>query len=121
MNVSKEEAVRRLNCIRRHLGRKMFGNHWRGKIVFALFQHGSKDADDQHFHAVVGFLADHDWSDDQIADAIKQIEEARHCRRSADRLWEKMAHVDWNWKKGNRYHSYVGRYAIKRHDEWYII
>jgi hypothetical protein len=124
MSVSRTEAIQRLNCIRRHLGRRMFGNRWRGKIVYATFMHGSFQTSDQHFHSLVGFKGIHDWSDDNIAHAIINIETERHSR--SNRHWEKMAHVDWNWKSGNRYHSYVSRFASKRHhptnsDSWEII
>jgi hypothetical protein len=123
MNVPKDEAVRRLNSIRWHLGRKMFGNHWRekAKIAFVLFQHGSSASGDQHYHALLAIAGKHDWLDFRIGLTLKSMELMRHLRRSADRHWEKMAHVDWDWDKGNRYHSYVARFANKRPDEWYII
>jgi hypothetical protein len=122
MNVSEKEATRRLNSIRRHLGRQMFGNHWRekGKIVFMVFGHGSRKSDDEHYHALLGIRGDHNWSNFKIAMTIKSIELMRHLR--TERYWEKMAHVDWDWKKkGNRYHGYVGRFANSRPDDWKII
>lgn len=123
MSVSKEEAIRRLDSIRRHLGRKMFGNHWRNKakIKFVLFQHGSTATDDGHYHALLGIEGDHDWSDFRIAMTIQSIERMRHWRRGADRHWEKPAHVDWNWEKSNRYHGYVSRFANIRPDDWDVI
>jgi hypothetical protein len=120
MSVSMEEAVRRLDSIRRHLGRRMFGNHWRGKITFAVFPHGSKTSGNEHFHALLGIEGDHNWSDFRIAMTVGTIERIRHWRR-VDRPWEKMAHVDWDWKKENRYHGYVSRYANKRSDDWQFI
>jgi len=54
---------------------------------------------------------DHSWSDEQIATAINEIE----CNRSEKR-WEKRVHVDWDWTKGNRFHSYVARYAAYDED-----
>jgi hypothetical protein len=123
MNVSREEAIERLNCIRRHLGRKMFGNHWRekAKITFALFQHESAKTRDEHYHALLHVGGDHNWSDFRIGMTITSIEWMRDWRGSVDRHWEKRAHVDWNWEKANRYHSYVSRYANKRPDSWQII
>ena len=123
MSVSKNEALRRLDFIRRHLLRKMFGNHWRekGKLRFALFEHGAMKTDDAHFHAVLGIEGNHDWSDFRIGMTIKSIEFMRHMRRGAERHWEKMAHVDWDWKKGNKYHSYISRFANTRPDGWYVI
>jgi hypothetical protein len=120
MSISKEEAVRRLSTIRRHLGRAMFGNLWRqvGLIRFVLFQHGSRESDNLHFHALLGIGGEHNWSDFRIAMEILSIENER--RRTA-KPWEKPAHVDWNWDHGNRYHSYVSRFANKRPDDWEII
>jgi hypothetical protein len=122
MSVSKDEAFRRLEIIVRHLLRRMFGNRWRkkGKANFVVFQHGSMQSGDAHFHALLGIDGHHSWSDFRIAMTIKSIELARHLRGAAPR-WEKMAHVDWNWAKGNRYHSYVGRFANKRHDDWWVL
>jgi hypothetical protein len=123
MGVTKEEAVRRLEYIRRHLARKIFGNHWRdkGRIVFAVFQHGSLKTGDEHHHAVMGIEGKHDWSDFRIGMTINSIEFMRHLRRPPKRQWEKMAHVDWNWNKRNRYHGYISRFANKRPDDWQII
>jgi hypothetical protein len=123
MSVSKDDAIRRLDSLRRHLGRRMFGNKWREKaqITFVLFQHGSRETFNEHYHALLGIGGDHEWTDFGIAMAINLIEGMRHRRRSPNRRWEKIAHVDWNWARGNRYHSYVGRFANKRPDNWEII
>jgi hypothetical protein len=123
MNVPRDEAVRRLDSIRHHLARKMFGNHWRekAKITFVLFKHGSSATEDEHYHALLGIAGNHEWSDFRIAMTVKSIEFMRHRRRKPNRHWEKMAHVDWDWEKGNRYHRYVSRFANKRPDDWYLI
>ena len=109
--------------IRRHLLRKMFGNRWRqkAKATFVVFQHGSRATGDAHFHAVLGIDGAHDWSDFRIGLTIKSIELMQHMRMARVRPWEKMAHVDWNWAKGNQYHSYISRFANKRPDDWFII
>src|SRR6516225_740644 len=77
MNVSEEEAVRRLNYIRVRLLKKMFGNNFRRKnaaIRFLLFRQGSRLCFNQHFHALMAIEGDHNWSDRRIAEAIREIE-----------------------------------------------
>ena len=109
MNVSGEEAKRRLNYIRLHLLRAMFGNNFRrknAKINFLVFGQGSRLCFNQHYHALMAIGGDHNWSDHQIAEAIREIE----CNRSK-RYWEKDVHVDFDWKNGNRFLSYVARDA----------
>jgi hypothetical protein len=108
-SVSETEATRRLNFIRVRLLRAMFGHNFRrksAKIIFLMFKQGSHEGFNQHYHALMAIEGDHNWSDQQIAETISEIE----CNRSK-RHWEKSVHVDWNWKKGNRFHSYVARYA----------
>ena len=114
MNVSEEEAVRRLNYIRVRLLRKMFGNNFRRKnaaIHFLLFRQGSRLCFNQHFHALMAIDGDHNWSDRRIAEAIREIESNR-----SKRPWEKNAHVDLDWREGNRFHSYVAREAAYSED-----
>jgi hypothetical protein len=125
MYVSRDEANLRLRCIKRHLLRAIFGNHWRdkGDIQFSVFPHGSFATGDQHFHALMHIRGNHDWSDFRVAMTIRSIEIMRHAQNKATRQkhWEKMAHVDWDWRKDNRYHGYVSRYADKRPDTWYSL
>ena len=54
---------------------------------------------------------DHNWSDRRIAEAIRAIESNR-----SKRPWEKNAHVDLDWREGNRFHSYVAREAARSED-----
>ena len=108
-SVSEEEAIRRLNYIRLRLLKAMFGNNFRrkgAKINFLIFKQGSRARFNQHYHALMAIEGDHNWSDRRIATVISEIE----CNRSK-RPWEKDAHVDFDWKNGNRFHSYVARDA----------
>ena len=122
MSVSLDDALRRFDKIRRYLSRKMFGNGWRkkGKINMVIFQHGSRDTCDAHFHGLLGIEGDHGWSVFRIAMTIRSRELMLKMRQRT-LGWEKMAHVDWNWEKGNRYHSYISRFANKRPDDLYVI
>ena len=109
MNVSGEEAKRRLNYIRLRLLKAMFGNNFRrknAKINLLVFGQGSRLCFNQHYHALMAIEGDHNWSDQRIATVISEIE----CNRSK-RPWEKDVHVDFDWKNGNRFHSYVARDA----------
>ena len=68
MNVSGEEAKRRLNYIRLRLLRAMFGNSFRrknAKINFFVFGQGSRLCFNQHYHALMAIEGAHDWSDQQ--------------------------------------------------------
>jgi hypothetical protein len=108
-SVSEAEAKRRLNYIRVHLLKAIFGNNFRrkkAKITFLAFKQSAYKTDNQHFHALMAIEGDHSWSDQKIANAINEIE----CNREKKR-WEKNVYVDWNWNKGNRFHGYVAREA----------
>ena len=48
-----------------------------------------------------------DWSDFRVAFKVRDID--RQFIGSAKS--EKLVHVDWEWREGNRYHSYVSRYV----------
>jgi hypothetical protein len=112
MNVSREEAKRRLNYIRLRLLKAMFGNNFRrknAKINFLLFEQGSRLCFNQHHHALMAIEGDHNWSDHQIAETISEIE----CNRSK-RPWENDVYVDFDWKNGNRFHGYAARVSGAR-------
>ena len=118
-NVSEAEATRRLNYIRVHLLKAMFGNNFRRKgaeIKFLVFEQGSRATFNQHHHALMAIEGDHDWSDEQIAKAITEID-----RNRSKRHWEKDVHVDFDWKNGNRFHSYVARYAAYDPDSFRVM
>jgi hypothetical protein len=56
-SVSEAEAIRRLNYIRVHLLKAMFGNNFRregAKVKFLVFEQGSRATFDQHYHALMG-------------------------------------------------------------------
>jgi hypothetical protein len=109
LSVSEAEATRRLNYIRVHLLKAIFGNNFRrkgAKIEFLVFKQGSRATFNQHYHVLMAIKGDHAWSDEQIAEAIVEID-----RNRSKEHWEKDVHVDFDWKKGNRFHSYVARYA----------
>ena len=59
----------------------------------------------------------HNWPDCQIADTLCNIDRTRTDRRRS----EKLIHVDYDWKNGNRMHSYVSRYVQNGSDEFFII
>ena len=54
----------------------MFGNNFRkrAKIEFLTFKQGSRATFNQHYHALMAIEGDHNWSDEQIAKAINEIE-----------------------------------------------
>jgi hypothetical protein len=107
-SVSEGEAKRHLNYIRVRLLRAMFGNNFRkrAEIIFLTFKHGSRATSDEHYHALMAIEGDHNWSDEQIAQAINEID-----RNRSKKHWEKDVHVDFDWLKDNRFHSYVARCA----------
>jgi hypothetical protein len=118
-SVSEAEATRRLNYIRVHLLKAMFGNNFRRKgaeIKFFTFKQGSHATFNQHYHALMAIEGDHNWSDEQIAEAIRKID----WKRSKEH-WEKDVHVDFDWVKGNRFHSYVARYAAYDPDSFWVM
>jgi hypothetical protein len=54
-SVSEVEATKRLNYIRVHLLKAMFGNNFRrksAKIIFLRFKQGSREDFNQHYHAL---------------------------------------------------------------------
>jgi hypothetical protein len=118
-SVSEEQATRRLNYIGVRLLKAMFGNNFRrkrAKIRFLTFKQGSRASFNQHFHALMTIEGDHNWSDQKIAEAISEID----CKRSK-RHWEKIVHVDFDWKDGNRFHSYVAREAAFNADSVWVM
>jgi hypothetical protein len=118
MSISEEEAKRRLNYLRVQLLKAMFGNSWRrkgGKIAFLVFKQGSRERENQHFHVLMAIEGKHNWSDFRIAMKIRSIELWRPRKR-----WEKPAHVDWDWKKGNVFMAYVSRETPRGTDRYDI-
>jgi hypothetical protein len=97
----------------------MFGNNFRRKgaeVKFLVFEQGSRATFNQHYHALMAIEGGHNWSDGQIARAITEID----CDRSK-KNWEKDVHVDFDWKNGNRFHSYVARYAAYDGDSFWVM
>jgi hypothetical protein len=109
-SVSEAEATRRLNYIRVHLLKAMFGKKG-AEIKFMVFEQGSRATFNQHYHALMAIEGDHNWSDEQIAKATNEID-----RNRSKRHWEKDVHVDFGWIKDSRFHSYVARYAAYEPD-----
>lgn len=146
LNVSKEQATRRLQYIALRLKRRLWGHRdeKQQQIDFIVFKHqlvnphkkkddletGSRNWSDleqkalvtkhyqdlkwgkskkvskgEHWHAVMAVNGSHGWSDEQIANAIKEIEK----ERTKENRWEKKARVDYDWRKKNHFHGYVGR------------
>jgi hypothetical protein len=97
-----------------HLLKAMFGDNFRRKgaeIKFMVFEQGSRATFNQHYHALMAIEGDHNWSDEQIAKAINEID-----RNRSKRHWEKDVHVDFGWIKDSRFHSYLARYAAYEPD-----
>jgi hypothetical protein len=90
MDISIERARERLLVIKVRLLKRIFGNKWRdkGELHFIVFQHGSRNSADRHFHILMGIEGDHDWSSLRIASEIQSIDEQFR------RPWEKLVHVD---------------------------
>jgi hypothetical protein len=121
MNVSADRVKVRLRFIASNLLRKIYGNRYRRKarVRFAVFQHGRRQCFDQHYHVLMAIDGEpNDWSDFRIAMTVRGIDQ----ELVQGHKWEKLVHVDWNWRKGNRYHAYGSRFAVNRFDgEWFIL
>jgi hypothetical protein len=128
-NVSESNAKQRLNYIRMELLRAIFGNNFRGKgnIHFLVFTQGASQNGNQHVHALMAIEGKHDWSDLRIAQCIQSIEFRRERK-----IWEKLAHVDWDWKKGwegekdkyykgDNFHRYVAREIYSNTESYYVL
>ena len=78
---------------------------------------GKPDRFGEHYHAVMAIKGSHGWSDQEIADTIIEIE----ADRTREWRGEKAAHVDWDWKSGNRFHNYIGREVRYDGDSYFIM
>jgi len=119
LSVSERNARRRLNYIRIHLLKEMFGNNFRrkgAKIRFLVFKQGDYKTFNQHFHVLMAIEGNHNWSAQSIAAWIMTIDAQR-----TEKSWDKIVHVDWDWKKGNRFHSYVSREATSNPDTLWVM
>ena len=109
-SVSESRVIERLRNIRSNLLRAIFGNRHRrkGSIRFFVFKHGSLKSFNQHWHALMAIDGNRpDWSDFRIVFKVKDTD----CQLIRSIKSEKLVHVDWEWREGNRYHSYVSRYV----------
>ena len=109
-NVSENRVCERLRSIRSNLLREIFGNRHRGKggIQFLVFKHGDLKSFNQHWHVLMAIDGSRpDWDDFRVE--MKTLDIDREFIRPAKS--EKLVHVDREWREGNRYHSYVSRYA----------
>ena len=86
---------------------------------FAVFQHGVKESFNQHYHVLMAIDGESNgWSDFRIAMTVRSIDQ----EFIKGHRWEKLVHVDWEWEKGNRYHSYTSRFAVNRFDGgWFVL
>ncbi len=120
-SVSESRVRERLRFIRSNLLRAIFGNGHRGKgsIRFLAFRHGSVRSFSQHWHVLMGIEGNRpDWGDFRICFKVRNID--RHFIGSAKS--EKVVHVDWGWREGNRYHSYVSRYVqAGKPDDYFVL
>jgi hypothetical protein len=59
-----------------------------------------------------------DWSDFRIVFKVKDTD----CQLIRSIKSEKPVHVDWEWREGNRYHSYVSRYVrAGKPDDYFVM
>ena len=126
--VSEQRARDRLTYLTLRLKREIWGNDHQKqrKIELMVFKHSlikrrskeqrkrsspsaeparSMELVGEHWHALMAIKGNHGWSAQQIADAINEIERNSKMRMRS----EKAIHVDFNWKNGNAFHSYVAR------------
>jgi len=118
-NVAEQTVKDRLNYIRSHLLREMYGNNWRRKgcIHFLVFKHGSKGSFNEHYHALMGIDTCHNWSDARIAETIMSVD----ASNNKSQPWRKTIHVDHEWNKNNQFHSYVSRFVQEGLGDYFII
>jgi hypothetical protein len=79
-SVSGDQAIKRLNYLRVRLLKAIFGNNFRRKsaeIKFLVFKQGSREGFNRHFHVLMAIRGEHNWSDQQIAEAICEIDSKR--------------------------------------------
>lgn len=118
-NVTRASVEGRLRYLRSKLLRKIFGNHWRGNgyIHFLVFKHGSEKSFNAHYHALMGITGDHHWSDFHVQQAAYGIDATRPDKNRN----EKPLHIDCDWEKGNRMHSYVSRDVQNGSDDYFFV
>ena len=123
MSVSEDRVRDRLSRMAAQFLKQTYGNKYRKKarIRFIVFQHGSLQTSDQHFHALMGLIGEpHGMSDDAVAKALQAADQ-----RTLKGFWyEKLVHVDCSWKEGNTFHSYVSRYVQasgRREANWFLL
>ncbi len=63
-----------------------------------------KRSSHEHYHALMHLRGHYGWSDQEIADAITEMERMRHKKHD-----EKEVHVNFDWWNGNGFHGYVAR------------
>jgi hypothetical protein len=66
LNVSANRVKERSRYMASKLLRRIYGNRYRDKalIRFLVFQHGSSESFNEHYHALMGFCGkQHNWSD----------------------------------------------------------
>ena len=122
MNVNEERVRERLRVIAGRLLLKMYGKYYRkkAKIRFVVFKHGSRQNYNQHFHAVMAIIGErYQWSDLRVMQTMQSIDRLF----ISENRWEKPVHIDFDWKTGNRYHSYVSRFVqnAPTTDDWFVI
>ena len=158
LNVSEQQARRRLQYVALRLKRMIWGHNDRrqAEIELIVFKHqwvnwhkkkqelgkGSKDWSEkrqkqlvdkryralqtsrskydqvgEHWHAVMAVRGIHGWSDQEITDAINEIEK----NRKREYRWEKAIDAVSNWKDGNALHHYVGREVKYDGDSYFMM
>ena len=91
----------------------------KGSIRFLVFKHGDLKSFNQHWHVLMAIDGSRpDWDDFRVE--MKTLDIDREFIRPAKS--EKLVHVDREWREGNRYHSYVSRYAQSgKSDDYFVM
>jgi hypothetical protein len=69
-----------------------------------------------HWHALMAIKGKHGWSNQQITDAINEIERNSKMRLPS----EKTLYVDFDWEKDNAVHRYIAREERSASNRWEI-
>jgi hypothetical protein len=111
-----------LAFLAQRLLRLIYGNRYRdkGKVRFIGFVHGNVKSFNLHHHVLMAIEGEpHDWSDYRIVRTLIGLDQVWRMQQLA--RWEKPVHIDWDWVKGNLYHSYASRFVQRQTGEWYVL
>jgi hypothetical protein len=121
MNVSEERCRERLKFISSRLLRQLYGNKHRRtghQVHFLAAAEGRKTSHNLHHYILLAVDGDHGWSDFRIKMTIQDIDIL--FLEQFGWNWEKPIHINYKWKRGNRYHSYSTDSIQRGRDDWTI-